>query len=82
MPESVDALSPLLDDLFTYHKATSEQVEKYERINEAAKAFARVILAECPNNPDRSAAIRKVREARMTANSAIATKTGGLIPRA
>lgn len=67
----------VLDDLFTYHAPTPEQAEKYKAINEAAKEFARVVLDSCPRNPDRSAAIRKIREARMTANSAIATKTGG-----
>jgi hypothetical protein len=39
---------------------------------QAAKNFAEVILANCPSGADRSDAIRKIREARMTANAAIA----------
>lgn len=67
----------LINDLFTYHPPTLEQAAKYQRINEAGKAFALVIDAECPESPDRTAAMRLVREARMTANSSIATKSGG-----
>ena len=73
------ALERMLDDLFTYHAPTPEQVEKYAKINEAVRAAARVILQECPPNPDRTAAIRLLREARMTANASIATKSGGMI---
>lgn len=74
-------LSPeeVIEDLFTYHPPTSEQAEKYKRINEAGKAFALVVYNECPSSPDRTTAIRQIREARMTANASIATKTGGLI---
>lgn len=68
----------IIDDLFIYHPPTPEQAAKYERINAAAKAFALVIHNECPQSPDRTAAMRLLREARMTANSSIATKTGGL----
>ena len=68
----------IIDDLFTYHAPTPEQAEKYRRINNATKAAALVIHQECPPSPDRTAAMRLLREARMTANSSIATKTGGL----
>jgi hypothetical protein len=74
-------LDALLDDLFTYHRADESQAIKYQVINDAAKHFARAVLTVCPNNPDRSVAVRKIREARMTANSAIATKSGGALPR-
>lgn len=74
-------MNELLDDLFTYHPPTEEQRAKYDRINEAAKNFAKVVLTECPNNPDRTAAVRQIREARMVANASIATKSGGLLPR-
>ncbi len=73
-------MDELLDDLFTYHAPTAEQVGMYARINDAARAFARVLLIECPTSPDLSAAIRLVREARMTANASIATKCAGAIP--
>lgn len=62
-----------LDNLFTYHPPGSEsQVERYNRLREAGKQLAQVIIECVPVNPDRSAAIRKVREAVMTANAGIA----------
>lgn len=76
-----EELDQLLDDLFTYHAADDEQKVKYKAINDAGKAFAKVVLQTCPSSPDRSEAIRMIRTARMTANSSIATKSGGLIPR-
>lgn len=79
MNESVAAenVDSLMDDLFTYHPPTPEQAERYKAINEAAKAFAKVVHMACPQSPDRSAAMRLIREARMTANASIATKSGG-----
>lgn len=63
--------------LFTYHRPEGNQGAHYNAINEAALAFARVVLAHTPSSADQSAAIRKIREARMTANSAIACDTTG-----
>ena len=60
-----------IDDMFTYHNDPAK-VPHYEAVNEAAKAFFRVIQEHCPTSADRSAAFRMVREARMTANAAIA----------
>lgn len=67
----------LAEDLFKYHTPTPEQAAKYELINAAAKAFFIVVHENCPQSPDRSAAVRLIREARMTANASIATKSGG-----
>ena len=61
-----------LDRLFTYHKPTAEQLPKFDAVNEAAKNFARIVLLNTPRSADQSAAIRLIREARMTANAAIA----------
>ncbi len=72
------AIERMLDDLFTYHPPTPEQLEKYARISESMRAAARVVLQTCPASPDRTAAIRLIREARMTANASIATKTGAM----
>lgn len=57
---------------FTYHSPTPEQLPKYLAIREAAKTFAEVIVANSPDCADTTAAVRKVREATMTANQAIA----------
>lgn len=73
------SMERLLDDLFTYHPPTEEQRVKYASINEAAKALGCAILTHCPACPDRDDAIRKLRDARMTANASIATKSGGRI---
>jgi hypothetical protein len=64
-----------LDDLanwFTYHPPGEIEIAKYAVIRERGKELAETILANCPPCADTSAAVRKVREAVMTANAAIA----------
>lgn len=62
----------LLDDLFTYHAPTPDQVEHYTALRDAARTFAGVIVRHTPPSADQSAAMRKLRECVMTANAAIA----------
>lgn len=62
----------LTEDIFTYHSPRPGQEEKYAAIRAAAKNFAMIILVTCPQCADRTDAIRKVREAVMTANASIA----------
>ena len=61
-----------IENIFTYHPPTEEQLLHYEAIRRTAKNFANVILANTPVGADQTAAIRKLREAVMTANAAIA----------
>lgn len=61
-----------IDNIFSYHPPKGDQVERYNAIREAGKAFALVLLENTPASPDQTVAIRKVREAVMTANAAIA----------
>lgn len=61
-----------LDNWFTHHPPEGDQPARYVILRDAAKLFAEVIVAQTPKGPDQSAAIRKVREAVMTANAAIA----------
>lgn len=61
-----------LTRIFTYHPPSPDQVRAYACVRDAANAFASVILAETPACPDQTVAIRKIREAVMTANAAIA----------
>lgn len=61
-----------LERFFKYHPPTDDQKEKYETIRASGHAFAFVILTKTPPSADQTAAIRKVREAVMTANAAIA----------
>jgi hypothetical protein len=63
----------IIKDLFTYHAPQNkETVMKYEVVRDAAKHLALQIWKACPYGADRTAAIRKLREAVMTANAAIA----------
>ena len=62
----------ILAELFKYHAPTDVTIPKYAAINQAAKNFAEVVLQNCPSCADRSAAIRLIRDARMTANAAVA----------
>jgi hypothetical protein len=68
----VGAMSSKLDAWFTYHAATPEQAQSYEAIRRAARELAEVIVYHTPGSADQTAALRKVREAVMTANAAIA----------
>ena len=61
-----------LNNWFTYHSPKGDQPERYVKIREAAKELAQVILENTPIGADQTAAIRKVREAVMTANQSIA----------
>jgi len=61
-----------LNNWFTYHSPKGDQPERYVKIREAAKHLAEVILENTPNSADQTTAIRKVREAVMTANQSIA----------
>lgn len=62
-----------LDHWFTYHTPPSENAKKrYELIRVAGRVMAEVIIETTPICADQTAAIRKVREAVMTANAALA----------
>ena len=68
--------TPVVDDierLFTFQPPTDETKPKYVLIRDAAKQLARVIDAQVPAGPDRTDAMRKLREVVMVANAAIAT---------
>lgn len=60
-----------IDNAFDYHEWTPEQVKAGFNIRKALADAVKAIVAGAPPSPDRSAAIRKCRDARMDANSAI-----------
>lgn len=62
----------LIAEIFKYHAPTPDQLPRYAAIRQAAKNMAEVLMANCPPSADRTAAIRKIREAMMTGNAAIA----------
>lgn len=61
-----------VDNWFTYHAPTESDREKYIAIREKAKKLVETIIESCPPSADRTVAVRKVREAVMTANASIA----------
>ena len=65
------AVEELVTDMFEYHKWTPEQVAKGTLVRKALSDAVLVIVENVPPGPDRTVAIRKLREARMDANSAI-----------
>ena len=69
--EVTPEVSAAVDDAFDYHKWTPEQIEAGSKIRKALADAVKAIIAGAPPSPDRSAAIRKIRESRMDCNSAI-----------
>lgn len=61
-----------LENWFTYHKPSEDQLPKYQKIRESAKSLAQTIVDACPASADTIAALRLLREAVMTANQSIA----------
>jgi hypothetical protein len=66
-PEVAEAVA----DAFDYHTWSDQMAVKGAKIRVALANAVLVIIENAPPSPDRSAAIRKIREARMDANSAI-----------
>jgi hypothetical protein len=64
-------VSEALKDMFEYQPWTIDMQARGRLVREALELAAGVIIANVPPSPDRSVAIRKLREARMDANSAI-----------
>lgn len=60
-----------LEQHFSHHEVNDEQQAGLLAVREHALALAKVILQRVPDGADQQAAIRKVREAMMTANAGI-----------
>ena len=61
-----------IEEVMTYQKPGPEQIANFEQIRYACVVLVQTILKNAPDCADRTTAIRKVREARMDSNSAIA----------
>lgn len=59
-------------EVMTYKAPDEVAVGQHKRIQEGAIAFAEVVLTNAPECADTTTAIRKIREAKLWANSAIA----------
>lgn len=66
-----DEIDKTVEDLFTYHPWGPEETQRGNPVRDILAKAVRVIIEKVPPSPDRSAAIRKIREARMDCNSAI-----------
>jgi hypothetical protein len=60
-----------IEDMFEYHPWSTEQREAGRYVKRALTEAVKAIVENVPPCPDRSVAIRKLREARADCNSAI-----------
>ncbi len=58
-------------DLFRYHAPSPDMTAKFDQVRGAIESAALVIDECCPPGADRTAAMRKLKEAQMTANASI-----------
>jgi hypothetical protein len=58
--------------VFQHHPATPDKLVHFDAIHEGAKRFAEVILNHTPEGADQRTALRRLREAAMIANAAVA----------
>jgi hypothetical protein len=65
-------ISDTVDDMFEYHAWDEEQETAGAQVRRTLADAVKAIIENVPPSADRSTAIRKIREARMDANSAIA----------
>jgi hypothetical protein len=63
-----------LENWFMYHPPTSEDLDSYAAIRNAAREFANVINWACPESADKTYAMRMLRTAMMFSNASIACK--------
>jgi hypothetical protein len=63
--------APDWHDIVSYHAPSPEGLEAIQKIRDATENLIRTIAENTPRCADQSAAIRKAREAMMTANAAV-----------
>lgn len=61
-----------IEEAFTYHAPQGDQPARYQKIREAAKAVAVVVLECVPAGRERALALTKLQEASMWANAGVA----------
>ena len=61
-----------IEIIFCYHAPTAEQRETYEKINAAFVACAKAIIPLLPDGEGKMVAVRKLSDARMSANASVA----------
>lgn len=61
-----------IENSFTYHAPTPDQIGHYQALRDAAKQFAYAIVEHVPDGPYKTLAIRRAEAAVMWANKGIA----------
>jgi hypothetical protein len=69
--KETDEVRETIVDMFEYHAWDANKIERGNKVRCALEGAVAVIIENVPPGPDRTVAIRKIREARMDANSAI-----------
>lgn len=69
--EVTPEVAAAIADAFDYHAWDADKVLKGSLVRDALSNAVAVIVGTVPPGPDRTVAIRKIREARMDANSAL-----------
>lgn len=65
-----------IENAFTYHPPTEEQVQKYQLIRQQAKQLAHTINAQCPDGREKNVAMDHLDALVMFANASIARDNG------
>jgi hypothetical protein len=78
-PNQVAQLSrkEMITEIMSYHAPTPEKLVKFAAVREKAIALVEAIDEHCPPSADRTAAVRQVQDALMTANRSIANDGAG-----
>lgn len=74
--QATEATDEQIKDVMDYHEWNEQKIAQGVKVREALAQALKVIIENVPPSADRSAAIRKIRDARMDCNSAI-THDGG-----
>jgi hypothetical protein len=61
-----------IDNIFSYRPPKEDQIPRYEEIRSEARKFAHFIKNNTPDSPEQYFALRKLSDAVMQANMAIA----------
>lgn len=61
-----------IENTFTYHAPTSEQIQKYAELRDLGKRLAYLIADSCPDSREKSLAFTNLQQTIMWANAAIA----------
>ncbi len=69
--ETTPEVLEIITDQYEYKPWNDDQKRRGEQVRQALKAAAATIIANVPPGPDRTVALRKLREARMDCNSSI-----------